>query len=365
MKSTYFTVVITMFLVFSMLTAVEVVYGLTVDEVKAHYKIDDSEFFIFMDEKYIVEAEDGANVVIRKLNPSYDEKVKNTHGSIKVDNEVYYFVLCEDEKHILVSFDDEKNYFQKYKDTVKLEKHSDFKNVSSYNFTYLTYSPNSLGLSDERTLATELIWLDKKQDEHCGSFMHEPKSNEYYDYVKDFYLFIMYEEMKRCTKMLENDIDYRLNKSAYLPYRSISIHDKELSDELKDSMEFLRENQDRSIKNWRRNNSRLEWYSDSVSNMLYILYLRFSQDFSDERPNIKGDYPVDDIELEEYLRWLTETYQILRGGNFEGFIDYYGTPLKYKITPDGLKVTSAGRDKILETGDDEYILREYKDYNMN
>jgi len=179
MRPIYFTAIIPMFFILFMFTIGESAYGWTVDELKARYKIDDSEFPIFMNDKYIIEADDGNIVVIRKLNPAHDKNVRNTQGFvliggggefIQVDDEIYYLVLCADEQHILLSFNDEKNYFQKHKDTIKLEKHGDFKNISSYKFTYLTYSQQFFGLSDERILATELIWLDKKMMSIVGVF---------------------------------------------------------------------------------------------------------------------------------------------------------------------------------------------------
>ena len=167
--------------------------------------------------------------------------------------------------------------------------------------------------------------------------------------------------------MFENDIDYILSTSARDPYNTITIYDKELiTDELKERMEFLTNNQNRSFMDrYVNKRSNLEPFSRSVNDMFKAFSSRFRVESFDQRPNITGDLPINEIELEEYIRWMTEVYQMIRGERFEGLIDYYGTPLKYEITPEGLKIISAGRDKILETEDDEYILREYKDYNMN
>ena len=369
------------FFILLMLTANGAAYGWTVDELKARYKgeVNSEEVPVFADEKYIVKADDGTTVVIRKSSPDYDKLFKRESGFSSVRNEetgevteyylykdIYYYVLCADENHILLIFDDDNDYLEKHKDTLKLEKHGDFENVSSYKFTYLTYSPNVYEL-DKRILATELIWLDKKTDEYCGSFKviyhrNTPEDRRYYNYVKDFYLFVMYEEIDRCTKMLDNDIDYVLNRSQYYPYSAMMIFDKGLiTDELKDRVEFLELNQNKSIRDRNANNTLLKMWSVSVSDALSIFANRFPQEFLNKRLNMEGDYPVNDIELDEYLRWLAEAWQFISKDYFKGFIDVYGTPVKYEIIPEGLKVTSAGKDKVFGTEDDQYILREYKD----
>jgi|GEM_PF-1547225 len=369
--------------IFSFIT--NLLFSLTIEEFKVQNNIDDTKP-LFLDNPFTIKADDGSTFVIKRLNPYYDENIRiplRTSGMfvglneimVIVEGEAYYFLLCEDETHILLRIDDEINYFQKHGNSLKLEKYGDFKNVSAYKFSYLIFDGYYSHL-DNRIIKEKIIWMDTEKDQYCGSREYQPiefkdnshKTDEgklYFDYVEDLYIYIVEEEIARCSKLLDEDIDYTINIDVYFAVHGIDIYNAELGKVLMEQLDFLWKNERKYEKLRHYNQSRMNTYGQSVSksNMSFQFFWQ-TDDYVETKPDIEGELPTTEEELIEYNRWLLSRFRDLNRGNFPYFRDLYGTELRYAIVNKGLKVISAGKDKVFDTEDDELFIRTYESVGM-
>jgi len=349
-------------------------YCLTVEEFMTKNSIDGTEPF-FKEDKFMITADDGVSLVLRALNPYYDSNLRppipKPFFSIR-DNNVYpnifgesfYFLLCENETHILLMFDSDKNYPQKQKDKLTLVKYGDFTPASVYIFSYL-YPQNDM-------IAEKKVWIDIENDKFCGTYMYPyiyfdidniptDDGRDYYNFMKYFYISEIEKEIQRCNDIFTNNVDYKINREIFYGYSAFKIYDKEMENRFASQLAELNKNKWKFGREYKND---MVWVESSVMSVSNIqdLYYRVlnNKDFAKTRPDIIGELPTTDEELEKYLSWQTSNYvgdPVLK--------DRYHTPLKFEIIPEGLKATSAGKDKIWDTEDDRYFIRTYRSVGMN
>jgi len=353
-----------------------ILYGTSVDDFLKNNRIDISgDTLLFLNDSFNITADNGEEFIIKKLNPDYDEFIRVPYyemgisGDIVtfVENEVYYFLLDSNNKNILFKFDAEKNYLNKYDDELKINKTAELESVILYSFTMINENNNA---------DTVHFWVDKNKEifTYNGSFYfphitfnygdynytETTEDREYYEYIKEVYIFIVEEEIKRCKDWLENDIDYVINDEAYEAALTIRVFNEELGEQLLDQLEELYANENKSLYDKGAN---IRWISSYVQTVSE--FKRFYKDidalaeYADTFPEFQGELPVNGEELQEYLTWQIVPYQ-------EGAVmdDYFDTQVKFEIVPEGLKVLSAGRDKVWDTEDDQHLIRTYESVGM-
>ena len=345
-------------------------FSLTLEEYKTNNNMNNELIPIFTDEIAIVKADSGITVVLRKLNPYYDKNIRRPYEIstlpgrepyIYVENECYYFLLCESEKHILAVFDESKNYIQKYQDKLTLTIDKSYKNFDTYYFNY-SY------MDDHKNI---LLWIDKLNDELCGTFIYqivnhgivfkEKLSQQHYNFVEDFYIDYLFTAFNKYDELYNNYIDFTVDSSIYVIHGALMIHNRKFVEEedIDGRISDYREKQYRFYAAEKNTSYAFELYTMSVS---YFSVLWGSDEninpFLKHKPDIKYDLPINDDELKRFLDWKKSG-----NPNLE-FNDGYGTPVKFEIITEGLKVTSAGRDKIFGTGDDKHFIRTYTSVGM-
>ena len=368
--------------------------AIAVDEFKAQKSIDDTQP-LFAADSFEIKADDGTKFVINTLNTHYDKNLRNPSFQQKMliacfgingsstyysrdEFEVFCFLLCPGTEDILVMFDAESDYLQKYGKDLKIEKYKDFENVTAYYFTY-QYYPEMYEQKDgpyEPELEKELVWIDKNKDTHvnCGSFVcpspaFNPRDRKYqltdedrenYEKVKDLFIYLAESEIKRCTDCLENDIDYVINDEAFEAALTIRKFNEELGEQLLELLEELRVDENKSVSDKETNLDLISLYVLTVSEFKnFYKQIATLIEYSYTDPDIQGELPINDEELQKYLAWQMVPYQ-------EGAVmdDYFDTPVRFKIVPEGVKVMSAGRDRIWGTDDDQEYIRTYESAGM-
>jgi len=254
-------------------------------------------------------------------------------------------------------------------DLVKLK---DYKNVTTYSFTIKYHDIHGA----EDVEYSIMIWFDRNHYRYCGGhgfgdYYQMPLSidkvteadKKYYDYIKDLYIDIINDEMNDYSKSLDDYIEFReFNIGRYIHY--IYSYDKEFGDELKSRYRDLINRQNEYTNNEQIRNQRL--LIEYSSPIWQISYLNRGNIWRGALP-LKGGLPKTEKELGIYLDWLAE--------NRDKYIDetsviplplkdIYGEPLKFTLEKDGLRVSSAGLDKIWGTADDQTYLSKYSEINV-
>ena len=337
---------------------------------KASHGIDETQD-MFSEEHTVLTSQDEQKVILRKLNSYYDDKIRKPIEKwylsgkevITIENESYYFLLCEDETHLLYIFDAERNYIQKYKDKLTFEKIKDYAYVTSYSFTYY--------LPDEKKDETITAWVESINHNYCGSFdfpvfilnSFSEKNNvntAYYEYIKDFIIDFIETELNRCNALLTADIDYIFNNETMFACAKIYPFDRELAKELSTKLNSIKIMENKSAIDKRRNINMIITYISPVSRFQSIFTNTEKLSwFAKTRPDIKGELPINEEELEKFLYWKMSI-------SYENFvmIDYFGNPIKIELTPEGLKANSAGKDGIWDTEDDQSYIQTYQSVGM-
>ena len=336
-----------------------VTYGSTVDDYREQYRIFDDEP-LFTDDLVIIEAEDGRKVHIRKLNPYYDENVRIPTKSYYVtnigwqtfgQNECYYFVLCEDEINIINYFDQENNYLQKYADKMRLELYKDYDVFSSYHFTYLFDT-------EKDYLRTLKVWF---AGDICVTLSDiNDKYRDLYQDIRNVCFDIFRTEVVRCVELFEKKIDYGFNMEAYYAARFIIVfEDEEISVKIRNELNKAQFNQ---------------FYSENLVGVNLTISLpfhaktvtEFKNTFKlvnktlESSPNIEGELPRTEEELEEFINWKLNNY----ASDNPSLTDSFDNPVKFEVVKEGLKVISAGKDGIFDTKDDQFFIRTYESAGM-
>ena len=351
--------------------------AITVDDYRERYRIFDDEP-LFTDDLVIIEAEDGRKVHIRKLNPYYDENVRVPNKTYYVthigwqtftENECYYLVLCKDEEHILGTTNQGKNYLRKHGDKITLEKHIEYGGVSSYFLTIL-------GEEDKDVFYTQLVWfVDVAEDNFCSSFqypyitestgfvIHDIEDGyDYYKLTRDFFLLIIESEIERCTELQKLEADYfmSIESARFIRYVQLYETDEKLRDKLVKDMDFLGFWSNISMKRESANIMvRFPLHTQTVSEIKNE-FLKVMGTPIETNPNIKGELPRTEEELEEFINWKIRS----RPSGNPYITDSFGNPVKFEVVTEGLKVISAGKDGIFDTKDDQFFIRTYESAGM-
>ena len=357
----------------SMIFIANFCYCLTVEEYMSPKNIGGEEP-IFTEDKTVITADDGTSVVLRTLNPYYAEKLRSQirfyhisgrtpeqrrHSIFQTfdDNtrqdvlkEYFYFLLCEDETHILLMFDADKDYPQEQKDNLTLVKYGDFNTLTVHNFSYT---------SKNDKLIEAKVWIDKENDKFCGTYTYKYMSfstdkevtddgRNYYNFMRDFFISEIEKELQRCNDIFANNVDYEINRNIFYGNYAFRDYDKEMEERFAAELETLLKNEGKFRRELNLNLWWLQNHSMTVSEIQqqYKL-LKMDTDLAYTRPDIVGNLPRTDEELEKYLAWRTKNFvgeKVLK--------DRQGTPIKFEIDPLGLKAISAGPDREFGTDDD-------------
>jgi len=334
---------------------------------------------VFKEDKVTIMADDGTNLVLRTLNPYYDSKLRppiskplfNIRNKRDDNNNVYqnilgecfYFLLCDDETHILLMFDADKNYPQKQKENMALVKYGDFNTTPVYIFSYID--------SKYDQHKEMKVWIDKENDKFCGTYMYpyihfdtnkevSDDGKDYYNFMRYFFIFEIEKELKRCNEIFTNNVDYEINREIFYGEYAFKIYDKEMEDNFAAQLAELLKNE---WKFKREEQTNLMWIQNrcmSVSEVQkFYKMARVNEDFAETRPDIAGDLPTTNGELKNFLDWRTSNFVV------EPVLkDRQGTPIIFEIVSEGLKATSAGPDKEIGTDDDIVFVRTYESVGM-
>jgi len=364
-------------LLFCLIFPLSVLYSVSIDDyIEKYIVINDDEPF-FLDIEVVILVDDGTIFILKKLNPYYDVQVRSPYsGDLIVspyskelvaynENESFYFILSEDKKHILYKFDEQRNYIQKFSMYLTANRQDKYENVTSYKITF------PLLLDYELQDQSLFVWLDNKSSKYHGSLNYPPvyfndnsvksdEEKEVYDCLKDMYIDYVEKELNRCQKLFYADVDYRLDQTIRLSATVIKAFDEQLAQELFEKINLTDFWQNKTDIYKRLNTKLLSDYCRTV-NMIQNFNNQFDSRkwFAETRPNIKDELPTTKEEMLEYLRWQSLNFKEGRGHD-----DAYGTSVRFEIIPEGLKATSAGKDKVFDTDDDQYFVRTYESVGM-
>jgi|GEM_PF-3495399 len=335
-------------------------------------------------------AEDGTKFVISPI--SFGIYMNMFYDPISLD---VYGLMCEDETAVLVSFIVNKRHDNRYfssDDVIKINKSHSFENLdvyyikhySLYNELRWIFNPFNAEIDKEAIIRsrniqpiTTLFWIDKNNNIFNGgdnirayqinkAYNPDLYTKEQFFLLKDFYIDLInrnnkemslaIETFSRChilslnyvfNAMLEYDTENKQMWESYLEERKSLI--KELS----------------SIKDKVENQERLEIYTKPLS--IICDYWPGAVELQ-KLDAIRNDMklPRTDEEFVRYMHWLDGKENI----NDERFksgviLDFYGIPIKYELLEGiGIKATSAGRDKVFDTEDDQVHISTYEENDM-
>jgi len=353
-------------------------FALTVEDFKMQYNIGE-ETQLFTDDKIVFSVGNDDKFVLRKLNPYYDNKVRTPWHEQQsdqilefVESEMYYFLLCIDEKHILLFFDDERNYFQKYQDKMQFELHGDYSKVRAYYIYFPTYLKKFTEERYNRIFSTDIVWVDKKNNGWCGSFTYPPmtfnetsketeQGREYCDYVKDFYVNVIDKEIDRCQIFVEKKEDFQFHRhTTYEAAYCIMTFDLPLGQELLNRLSKLSEYEQINFYLSYGTSLKLSFYCMTVNEFQSIFREVGLGSIADTKPGFDTLLPRNEGELDNFIKWKISCYQT----DYTEMLDAYDNPIDFEIVPEGLKAISAGPDKEFGTDDDIVFVRTYESVGM-
>ena len=275
---------------------------------------------------------------------------------------------------------------------ITLKKVRDFNNVTLYDltftYTYIDYYSAIIPispwqLSDEyhpqpplpgATLKDVLkIWIDKEDGVSGGSIIYTPielttasfESYEYYTSIEDMLLYLVQEEFNNFEKSFQDIMPYEIDFYFNKILKSIVINAPETGKKLQKEFNTLKsQNIEVTQQFLRRENTKtlLTWYTSPI----FILHEKLndnrtrSEELLDvpDRPEVVGEYPVTEKELEAYKDWiliiLNQKIIILNGVEqvLDTPLDDHWNPVKFELVDRGVKAISAGEDKEFGTDDD-------------
>ena len=261
-------------------------------------------------------------------------------------------------------------------ETLSLTKIKDYENVTLYelaityvyhrwyhiidkSYEILTIENYKKFIPKEGDTITERIkvWVDKNDGIYSGSLMYTPidltvssfEGYEYYAVIQDVLLDLVNEEFDNFAKDFQNnelhETDYFFDKI----FNWVTMYD-ESADKLKDRLQALKSDDFQIHAERAKKGVNRLYLSQFTSPISVIQKLPFVQMKGlQERPDIEGDFPKNEQELDIYTTWIIKLH-----GKQDDNIPYdaYGTPIRFEILDDGLKAISAGADKEFDTDDD-------------
>jgi len=333
----------------------------------------------FMKQEII--ADDGESFLLKQ----YD--IKNTENELWVIKGHYqYFVQIFNERDntLLAGFtfgyynlsDHEGDY------TLELKAVKDYENVTLYNLTitytydgsnnvFLIWGGRRFRTMDEyykpyskvgeRRTDTLKIWIDKNDGRYSGSLIYRPvdlnissfEGYEYYTAIQDMLLGLVIAEFDDFNNNLDNDEPHEIDHYLDSILKWISIYDSNTAEKLQKQLDTLKQRNLSPI--WKQialemDERIVSCYSLPVSLIQEQLAGNIQHYGVAERPDIAGDIPKDEKELNVFKSWYASLY----GRTDSVLSNAYGIPALFEIIENGLKVTSAGADK--EFGNDDDIV---------
>ena len=350
-----------------------------------------------------ITADDGQTIILKQLKDPSDDPW--TRDSARVQ------LFDKNETKLLGEFTFGKFLFPEQTDkyAFELKKVKDYKNVTLYDFivkyTYIPmtvrdrytilpiqewireYHPPVPKAGDTITYTLKL-WIDKDDGEYSGSLTYTPfdltfssfESYDYYTHIKDVVLDLVKEEFDNYRKDFEkgepHEISYYFQR---VTMRWVAANDQKTSIELQKQFDDLKKENSKVLDVYRikyNNKIMLSWYTSSISTLQKQLesnkkYLSNpSRNVTEneqktldapERPEVAGELPVNEEELEAYKMWAQRIFFTLK---YELPHDEYGTLIKFELTGEGLTAMSAGPDKIFGTDDDMSATTTYESVGM-
>ena len=309
----------------------------------AYFKIRGGDEFCFV-------ADDGTKIFLVEevwLNPDTKYQPRSTSGDILHHvNASFYYLMCENRTHILHVFYARRGQLSECYDKIKekftlFTKDKEYGDFTTYrtDFIYLSiFSPYVWVFSVEPVCL--FMWLDKENDTSCSSITISADYNKF----KDIYIGYITDELNE-EKRLYPEQKNILNLILY--------YDKVIGNELAERYKNWEKKQASMAPIYRTLKS-LDFYTQPV----YAAYHMIDWDYDYfDKPNIEGDLPTTQEELEEYLSWIRKGYE--RFWKNKELNDGFGNPIRFELTEEGLKATSAGVDGELDTEDDLVRIRRY------
>ena len=335
--------------------------------------------------KIIITADDGTKMVLR-CNYAPEGILPLGIGLSKNDAKkiMPYALMCEHEIHVLYAFYHWRDWFDvDIEKKINVKKARDFQSAITYNVFVLPYSGpdgHPKGVSGaiywEFTVRDNiqnwiLAWVDKENDKYCGSlarklsggynsFVTDEECMDYYVHTKDIYLHEVNDFLESYKKILQKrDIAQIDGTNVSMDSHSspalnsiISQYDKEEYNALTSEYQRLMPIYD-EFRMLYYNKCRLELYLSFTKSEIKKVIDKDRYLKNKELPNIEGELPVNEDELVIYRNYIPEI-------SYSSKNDIYGTLARYELLEDiGIKVTSAGADKIFDTDDDIWIIKHF------
>jgi len=346
-------------------------YDYKINEVRL--SVDDLPPLLLDETKTEITADDGTKFILKQWNPEYKfdalyglgvEEMKEYESKY-----IIFVVLCEHEIHVVSRIYYDKQYFDgvSAQDFI-VEKQKECENVTLYNFIYnkKNYTKDGRWYVGKEE---EYVWIDKKEETYCGAFRYEygSYSNDKEAYQKsraileDMYIDVVNTEMLKSENKLNNYYDY--DSYYYTQQALVEIIDEDIVAELEKKLDDLYERKYEMFDQM-DNQRLLMHYSLSiiaVKCLINIGELYCDLEVDDITSKLPDGLPTNNEELIRYLYGMSRYFYDFAEGGYEQLplLDYYGIPIKFEITADGLKATSAGRDKAFDTEDDQSHLSRY------
>jgi len=385
--------------------------------------------------KVNITADDGMSITLKQdvyeLTSYFNQKM----GKVQL--------FDESEAKLLGEFDFRRFILSEQTDeyTFELKKVKDYENVTLYDliikYTYVgVYHtilpvPEMFGpdehyyrpkIGDTITYTLKL-WIDRGgENEYSGSLTYTPidlsvssfEGYEYYKAIEDMLLGMVYDEFNAFNKDFEDEKPHKMY--SYLEWKIINwikAYDPITAQDLERQLtEIKRENlsveaSPQHIKNHTR--GLLIWYTSPVSVLeakkTYFNEMVYGAELEEllkmpNRPDVAGELPVNQKELEAYENWMvmTRLVQMTHEGlkNLYDFMittgiltknqeeleaykswkiksllsddyalrDGYNNPIRLTLSKEGLTTTSAGKDRTFDTEDDMSFTRTYESIGM-
>jgi len=327
----------------------------------AYFKIRGGDEFCFT-------ADDGTKIFLVEevwLNPNPKYKPRTTFGFDHTAYTSFYYLICENRTHILHIFYSQRGQLSECYNKIKekftlFTKDKEYGNYTTYrtDLVYFSiFSPYVEVLPIPPT--TLFLWLDKEDDTSCASISNirriqsvdEIKAD--YGLFKDIYIGYITDELNDYEDKLDNFKGSMLWSDQEKILKHIFANDEIVGTELSERYKNLEERK-KNMAPVFRTLTFINFYTQPV----YAAYLKQGWDYDYfDKPNIEGDLPITQEELEEYLKWIRKGYE--RFWRNDEFDDDFGNPIRFELIEEGLKATSAGIDGEFDTGDDLVKIRRY------
>jgi len=336
--------------------------------------------------KINITADDGTKFVVRQISFGHYENIFYDPLTLSV-----YGLMLEDETAVLASFILNKTYF--YSDyVIKINKAYSFESLDVYImkfydlenevrniFKFPGTEIDKESIIKSRNIQPMAIsfWIDKNNNIFNGgddiiayqinkSYNPDLYTKEQFFLLKDFYIDLINRNNKEMSLALET-----FSKCHVLSLDYVFTAMLEYDTENKGMWEsYLKEGKALSkklfdIRDKIENQERLKRYTKPLSVICdYWPGVVELQKLDAIRNDMK--LPRTDEEFVRYMHWLDGNENINNEKYKSGVVlDFYGTPIKYELLKDiGIKATSAGRDKIFDTEDDQVHISTYEENDI-